>query len=171
MGAESRGRIAGKVALITGAASGIGKAAAELFAREGAKVAVVDIDERGADEVAQSIRASGGEAIFAHADVANARDVSQMVEVVVAAFGRIDILYNNAGIARLGSVEEVTEEDWDLVIGVNLKGVFLCSKYAIPHMKAGGGGSIINAGSSVSFVGSPHSAPYCASKGGLLLLT
>lgn len=164
-------RLAGKVAIITGAASGIGKAGAVLFADEGARIAIADVDETGGNEVVREISDRGGDAIFVRTDVTGAAEVKSMVAATIAAFGRIDILYNNAGIVRLGSVEEISEEDWDLVMNVNLKSVYLCSKYAIPHMKQAGGGSIINAGSTVSFVGSPKSAPYCASKGGLLILT
>jgi len=164
-------RLAEKAAIITGAASGIGRAAAILFAREGAKVAVADIDQTAGAAVVREIEDAGGVAIFIRTDVTVAGDARRMAEAVVAAFGRVDILYNNAGIVRLGNVEELSEADWDLVMNVNLKGVYLCSKYVIPFMKQTGGGSIINAGSTVSFVGSPRSAPYCASKGGLLLLT
>ena len=164
-------RLVGKVAIITGAASGIGKAGAILFAAEGARITVADLDEARGKDVVQEISDHGGKALFVRTDVTAAPAVKNMVAATMAAFGRIDILYNNAGILRLGSVEEIAEEDWDLVMNVNLKGVYLCSKYAIPYMKQAGGGSIINAGSTVSFVGSPKSAPYCASKGGLLILT
>jgi NAD(P)-dependent dehydrogenase (short-subunit alcohol dehydrogenase family) len=164
-------RLDGKVAIITGAASGIGRAAALLFARERARVTVADIDARGGEAIAGDIRDAGGDAIFVRTDVTVAAEARAMVDATVHAFGRLDILYNNAGIVRLGGVEEISEDDWDLVMDVNLKSVFVCSKYAIPHMKRAGGGSIINAGSTVSFVGSPRSAPYCASKGGLLILT
>ena len=164
-------RLAEKAAIITGGASGIGRAAAILFAREGAKVAVADIDETAGAAVVREIERAGGVAMFVRTDVTVADDARHMAEAVVAAFGRVDILYNNAGIVRLGNVEELSEADWDLVVNVNLKGVYLCSKYVIPFMKQSGGGSIINAGSTVSFVGSPRSAPYCASKGGLLILT
>ena len=164
-------RLAGKVAIITGAASGIGKAGAILFAREGARITVADVDEPGGNAVVREIGSHGGKAIFVRTDVTKAADAKRMVDATISAFGRIDILYNNAGIVRLGSVEELSEEDWDLVMDVNLKSVYLCSKYAIPYIKQAGGGSVINAGSTVSFVGSPKSAPYCASKGGLLILT
>jgi NAD(P)-dependent dehydrogenase (short-subunit alcohol dehydrogenase family) len=165
------GRLHGRAAIITGAAAGIGRAGALLFAEEGAKIAIGDIDVRGGEGVVREINERGGEAIFVRTDVTVASEAKNLVETAVGKFGRLDILYNNAGIVRLGGVEDIAEEEWDLVMDVNLKSVFLCSKYAIPHMKRGGGGSIINAGSTVSFVGSPQSAPYCASKGGLLILT
>jgi NAD(P)-dependent dehydrogenase (short-subunit alcohol dehydrogenase family) len=171
VGASGGQRLAGKVAIITGAGSGIGRAAASLFAQEGAKVAVVDIDDEAGGAVSRAIKERGGDAIFIHTDVTVADEVKRMADAVAAAFRRVDVLYNNAGIVRLGSVEEIAESDWDLVMNVNLKGVYLCSKFVIPLMKQAGGGSIINAGSTVSFVGSPRSAPYCASKGGLLVLT
>lgn len=164
-------RLGGRVAVITGAATGIGRAGAILFAEEGAKVTVADLDVDGGERVVGAIKERGGDAIFVRTDVTVAAQARNMVETTIRRFGRLDILYNNAGTVRLGSVEEISEEDWDLVIDANLKSVFLCSKYAIPYMKRTGGGSIINAGSTVSFVGSPKSAPYCASKGGLLILT
>ena len=164
-------KLANKVALITGAGSGIGRATALLFAREGAKVVAVDIDDVRGRETVETIRQQGGEAVFVLADVTQATDAERMVNVAVETYGRLDILFNNAGISRRGSVETISEEDWDAVIGVNLKSVFLGSKYAIPVMKRQGGGVIVNTASGAGLVGVAGAARYCASKGGFVLLT
>lgn len=167
-------RLADKVAIITGAASGMGKAAAELFASEGARIVVADIVEKEGQEVAQSIRAAGGNALFVKTNVADEAAVKNMVATTIDAFGAIDILYNNAGImpGNDGSVTETSEEIWDRVMDINLKSAFLCSKYVIPSMMEQGKGSIINVASFVAFVGCtvPQDA-YTASKGGMLSLT
>jgi len=168
---ERKPRLADKVALITGAASGIGRATALLFARGGAKVVVADINAAGGQDTVETIRRGGGEAIFALADVTSAADAKRMVDTAVETYGRLDILFNNAGIAHRAPVDECSEEDWDRVIAINLKGVFLGSKYAVPVMKRQGGGTIINTASGAGLVGTVHSPAYCASKGGVVLLT
>jgi len=168
---ERKPRLADKVALITGAASGIGRATALLFARGGAKVVVADINAAGGQDTVETIRRGGGEAIFALADVTSAADAKRMVDTAVETYGRLDILFNNAGIAHRASVDECSEEDWDRVIAINLKGVFLGSKYAVPVMKRQGGGTIINTASGAGLVGTVRSPAYCASKGGVVLLT
>ncbi len=167
-------RLANKVAIITGSAGGMGKAAAELFAREGASVVVTDIASAEGEETVRGIRNAGGSAIFVKANAANEEDVRRMVDAAIAAFGHVDVLYNNAGImpAEDGSVTAITEATWDRIMDVNLKSAFLCSKYVIPHMVKQGKGSIINVASFVAFMGCtvPQDA-YTASKGGMLALT
>lgn len=164
-------RLAGKVAVITGAGSGIGKATAVLFASEGAKVIVADWILEGAEETIRSIRVAGGEATFVKADVSKSTDVENMFKTTIGAYGQLDILFNNAGIGQMYySVEETPEDVWDRVINVNLKGVFLGMKYGIPHM-LDKGGSIINSASTGALVGFSYFSPYCASKGGVLALT
>ncbi len=160
-----------KVALITGGASGIGRATALLFAQEGAAVAVVDIDEEAGEAVAQEIVESGGRAIFIRCDVTNAEDCRNAVQRTLDEFGRLDILFNNAGIIRRASVVETTEEEWDRVMAVNVKSVFLCSKYAIPVMTETGGGVIVNTASGWGLVGGKDAASYCASKAAVVNLT
>jgi NAD(P)-dependent dehydrogenase (short-subunit alcohol dehydrogenase family) len=160
----------GKVALITGAASGIGRSAALLFAHEGATVVVTDINQAGR-AVAEEIVRNGGHAIFEHADVTHAADCQRVVERALQAFGGIRVLFNNAGIMRRASVVELSEEDWDRVMAVNVKSIFLMSKQVIPIMAKAGGGSIINTASGWGLVGGPRAAVYCASKGAVVLLT
>jgi len=164
-------KLKGKVAVVTGAASGIGCATAVLFAREGAKVAVVDRNRRGGEETVKIIRDDGGEACFVEADVSKAADAERMVKTAVENYGRLDTLYNNAGISLVKPTHETAEQEWDKVIDVNLKGVFLGSKYAIPQMIKQGGGVIINTASIWSHVAFPNWSAYCASKGGVLMLT
>jgi len=166
-----RKKLEGKVALITGAASGIGRATALLFAREGARVVVADMNEAGGRDTVETIRQQGGEAIFVPVDVTRAADVKRMVDTAVETYGRLDVLFNNAGIAHRAAVDECSEEDWDRVIAINLKGVFLGCKYAVPVMKQQGGGTIINTASGAGLVGTVRSPAYCASKGGVVLLT
>jgi NAD(P)-dependent dehydrogenase (short-subunit alcohol dehydrogenase family) len=155
-------RLKDKVAIITGAASGIGAATAKLFAKEGAKVAIVDSKATGAETLSE-IKAAGGEAIFLQADVTQAALVHQMVEKTVATYGRLDILHNNAGIFVVGDVLSLEEADFHRCINTNLKSVYLASKYAIPHLIKGGGGVIITGGRGYSI--------YSASKAGIILLT
>lgn len=161
----------GKVAIVTGGGKGIGRASALALARAGARVAVVDIDEPAGKSAQEAIAAAGGEALFIKADVSRASEVEAMVQHVVERFGRVDILHNNAGIQTYGTVENTTEAEWDRVIAVNLKSVFLCSKYVIPHMRRAGGGSIIITSSVQGLASQPNVAGYAASKGALLALT
>ncbi len=165
-------KLKGKVAVITGAGSGIGRAAALLFAEEGAKVVVADYSVAGGQETVKQIKAKGGEATFVATDVSKAADVQKMIKTAIDKYGRLDILYNNAGIeGPLGPTENVSEADWDRVLSVNLKGVFLGSKHAIPQMLKQGGGVIINTASIAGLVGVANMPAYCASKGGIVLLT
>lgn len=167
-------RLANKVAIITGSAGGMGKTAAEVFAHEGASVVVTDIAAQQGEETARAIREEGGQAIFVKADVSREEDAHKLVEETIEAFGRIDVLYNNAGImpAEDSSVIETSEATWDRVLDINLKSAFLCCKFSIPHMIKQGKGSIVNIASFVAFMGCtvPQDA-YTASKGGLLSLT
>ncbi|GAC1401208.1 MAG: 3-oxoacyl-ACP reductase [Ktedonobacteraceae bacterium] len=167
-------RLANKVAIITGAASGMGQVAAELFACEGASVVVTDVNATAGEETVKGIRDAGGKALFVKANVAHEGEVKAMVEAAIDAFGHVDILYNNAGIMPTddGSVVDISEAVWDRVLDVNLKSAFLCSKYTVPHMVKREQGSIINIASFVAFMGCtvPQDA-YTASKGGLLALT
>ena len=164
-------RLEGKVAIITGAASGIGQATALLFAKEGAKVVVADLDEAGGNEVVEQINAGGGESMFVHTDVTVATDVQAMIKSTVDTYGKLDVLFNNAGIAMRLPVVDLPEEDWDRCVDINLKGVFLGSKYAVPEMIKNGGGSIINMASIYGLVGAPTRAAYVATKGGVANLT
>ncbi|HEX3336571.1 MAG TPA: glucose 1-dehydrogenase [Jatrophihabitans sp.] len=165
------GNLEGKVTLITGAGSGIGQAAAALFAAEGAAVAVLDVRRDAAEDTAAKISAEGGRSIAVAANVAAADEVDAAVAGIVAAFGRIDVLYNNAGVDSRGSVADATEDDWDLCFAVNAKGTFMLSRAVIPHLIAAGGGSIINQGSVAALVGIPNFAAYCAAKGAVVALT
>ncbi len=168
-------RLEGKIALVTGAGSGIGRAIAILFACEGAKLGVnVNKNVPGGEETASGIVQKGGEAVLLQADVSNSVDVRSMIEGLCQRFGGIDILVNNSGMGTTRTPDRVTdieEDEWDRVIDVNLKGMFLTSKYAIPHMKERGGGAIVNISSIRGLLGNPVLAAYCASKGGMVLLT
>jgi NAD(P)-dependent dehydrogenase (short-subunit alcohol dehydrogenase family) len=168
------GRLDDKVALITGGASGMGKVASHLFAREGAKVVLTDIADEAGEAVAAAIRDGGAQAAYVHADVSRASDAEAMVRFAVDTFGGLTILYNNAGVfpERDGSVTETPEEVWDLTIDINLKGVYLGCRYGIPAMIESGGGAIVNVASFVALMGAatPQIA-YTASKGGVLSMT
>jgi len=164
-------RLKNKVAIVTGAASGIGEATAILFAQEGAKVVVADINEEKGREVVQRMRDGGGEGIFVKTDVSNEAQVKQMVDTVVKTYGTVDVLFNNAGVPLTKEIHETTEAEWDLVMGVDLKGVFLCSKHVIPIMMDHGGGSILSNSSAVSLTAEPGLAAYGAAKGGINALT
>jgi NAD(P)-dependent dehydrogenase (short-subunit alcohol dehydrogenase family) len=168
------GRLDDKVALITGGASGMGKVASHLFAREGAKVVLTDVADEAGEAVAASIRDGGAQAAYVHADVSRASDAEAMVRFAVDTFGGLTVLYNNAGVfpERDGSVTETPEEVWDLTIGINLKGVYLGCRYGIPALIESGGGSIVNVASFVALMGAatPQIA-YTASKGGVLSMT
>ncbi|MDM8000170.1 MAG: glucose 1-dehydrogenase [Dehalococcoidia bacterium] len=167
------GRLDRKVALITGAASGIGRASALLFAKEGASVSVVDRALPGAQETVAVITKARGEAIAIEADVSSAADVERMIKRTVDTYGRLDILFNNAGISArtLAFTADLSEEDWDAVLDTNLKSVFLASRLAIPIMIRQGGGVIVNTSSAQGIGGGPLVSPYCASKAGIILLT
>ena len=164
-------RLEDKVAIITGAGSGIGRATAILFSKEGAKVVVADLSEEGGKETVKEIKNQGGEAIFVKTDVSKKEDVERMKNECLEKFGKIDILVNNAGILKFSALHETPEEDWDKIIDVNLKSVFLCSKAVIPEMLKQGKGKIINVASIAGFVGFDKIGPYCASKGGMIALT
>lgn len=165
------GVLAGKVALITGGASGIGKATAELFAREGAAVTIADVNVEAGEAVARALAHDCGEVMFVRCDVTKASDCQQAVQKTVDRFGKLDILFNNAGIIRRASVIDTTEEEWDWVMAVNVRSVFLMSKAAIPVMVKTGGGVIVNSGSGWGLVGGKDAVSYCASKGAVIQLT
>lgn len=167
------GRVNGKVALVTGAASGMGRATAFLLAREGAAVVVCDVQEDAGREVADSIVAAGGQALFVPLDVRREAAWQAAIDATVAAFGSLTILVNNAGIGKpFGSVEDLSLADWQMMMAVNADGVFLGTRYAIAAMKAGGrGGSIVNFSSTMGIVGSPATAAYVASKGAVRSFT
>lgn len=165
------GSLTEKRAVITGGASGIGKATALLFAREGAAVWVVDLDEAGGQAVVEGIVSEGGQAVFVPGDVTHAADCQRAVEETICHLGGLDVLVNCAGIIRRATVLETTVTEWDEVMAVNVKSVFLLSKYAIPIMAEAGGGAIINVSSGWGLVGGPRAAAYCASKGAVVQLT
>ena len=165
-------RLEGKVALISGGARGQGAAEAKLFAGEGAKVVFGDILDDLGKQVEAEIHEVGGEALYVHLDVTNAADWASAVEAAVSRYGRLDVLVNNAGITIRKNVEDTTEEDWDRIMAINAKGVFLGTKQAIPAMRESGGGSIVNISSTAGLVGSPYSgASYAATKGAVRLFT
>lgn len=165
-------RLKNKVVIVTGAALGIGNACSVLMAQEGAAVAVTDCLDAEGRELAESIRANGGKAQYWHLDVASEQEVSRVVSEVEKTFGKVDVLINNAGIAGINKpTHEVTEEEWDRVTAVNVKGVFFCTKHAIPAMKRAGAGSIINLSSIYGIVSAPDVPPYHASKGAVRMMT
>lgn len=159
----------GKVAVVTGGDSGIGRAICELFAEEGARVVIADLSE--GNDTASSISRRGGTAISVRTDVRSPDDVGHLVETTIAKFGGIDILVNNAGIELLKPMVETSEVEWDKVLDTNLKGVFLVSKYAVPEIIKRDGGAIVNIASQLGLVGLENFSAYCASKGGVVLLT
>jgi NAD(P)-dependent dehydrogenase (short-subunit alcohol dehydrogenase family) len=164
-------RLADKVALITGGTSGMGRATAVLFAQEGAKVAITGRNETRGREVVEEIKQASGTAIFIRSDVRFAEECRRTVEETLQAFGRLDILFNNAGVLYANTVLDCTEEEWDLTLDTNLKGTYLMSRFALPTMIAQGSGVIINNASGWGLVGGDAAAAYCASKGGVVLLT
>ncbi|MFN8492102.1 MAG: glucose 1-dehydrogenase [Caldilineaceae bacterium] len=167
-------RLKDKVALITGAGSGIGRETALLFVQEGASVVVVDVNDEAGQKTVQMVQAAGGKATYIHADISKAADCEKMVQAAEATFGKLNVLFNNAGIshARDDDAINTEEEVWDLTMAINLKGVFLGCKYGIPALRRAGGGSIINTASFVAILGAatPQLA-YTASKGGVLSMT
>lgn len=165
-------RVKGKVAIVTGAASGIGRATASLLAKEGAKVVIADIDGVNGRKVAEEIRREGGEALFVKHDVTTESDWSEVIEKTLAEFGKLDILVNNAGVLFLEKIEDTSLEEWRWLMSVNLDGVFLGTKYAIRAMKGSGGGSIINLSSVAGIIGTnDDTSAYHASKGAVRLFT
>lgn len=168
-------RLQGKVTIVTGAGVGMGRAVAEGYAREGAQVVLVEIDPARGEAAVAAIRAAGGDALFVHADVAESTDVQRMVQAVIERYGRIDVLYNNAGVQMFGSdarAHELSDEVWERTLAVNLRGPWLCSKYTIPQMLQQGGGSIIHVGSPTGWLGcAPGYTAYSTSKGGIIGLT
>ena len=165
------GRLDGKVAIITGGARGQGAAEAKLFAREGAKVVFGDVLDEEGKAVEDEIRGSGGEATYVHLDVSREADWRASMETAVNRYSKLNVLVNNAAILIRKPIDETTEEDWDRIMGVNVKGVFLGTKYAIPAMRKAGGGSIVNIGSTGGLVASRTSACYSATKGAVRLFT
>jgi NAD(P)-dependent dehydrogenase (short-subunit alcohol dehydrogenase family) len=163
-------RLEGKVALITGGTSGIGSATAIRFAGEGAAVVITGRNSERGEQVVQDIVANGGEALFIRSDVRNAEDCRQAVEQTLERFGKIDVLFNNAGVFHPKSVPDCTEEEWDETIDSSLKGAFLMSKYVLPSMIESGGGSIIHTSSGWGILGGDKAAAYCAAKGGLIVM-
>jgi NAD(P)-dependent dehydrogenase (short-subunit alcohol dehydrogenase family) len=164
-------RVKDKVVIVTGGAKGIGLSACHLLAREGALVAIVDVDTAG-EEVAATIRNDGGSAWFWLLNTLNEADIARVFAEVVHRFGGIDVLVNNAGIAGANKpTDELSEAEWDEVMNVNVKGVFFCTKHVIPHLRAAGGGSIINLSSIYGLVGAPDNPPYHASKGAVRLMS
>ena len=166
------GQLAGKATLVTGGGSGIGKASALAFAREGARVVVADVNAAGGEETVRLIQDTGGEAAFVRADVSQAGPVEAMVQHAVSVYGRLDCAFNNAGVSGgRGLIHEYSEDDWDRVTGINLKGVWLCMKYEIIQMLTQGSGAIVNTASVMGLVGGSRSPAYGASKHGVVGLT
>ena len=161
-------RLKDKVAVITGSGMGLGQAMALLFSREGAKIVVPDINTEAGEETVDAIREEGGDAIFVRADVSKSEDAERMIAAAVDSYGSVDVLVNNAGVQVEKNVPDTTEEEWDYVLGVNLKGTFLCAKAAIPQMRRQGSGSIICISSISGLVGQPNQASYNASKHGVI---
>jgi NAD(P)-dependent dehydrogenase (short-subunit alcohol dehydrogenase family) len=166
------GRLDGKVAVITGAASGIGRGTALCFAKEGAAVVAADLNSQGGEAVIGEIASAGGRAVFQHTDVSSEPAIKSAVERAIREYGRPDIMFNNAGlVGAVGPIEAVSAEDWDRTIAVLLRSVFLGIKYAVEPMRKAGGGSIISTSSVASFLPSPYGAAYAASKGAVISLT
>ncbi len=166
------GLVEGKIALVTGGASGIGRASALLFAREGAKVVVSDVDTEGGQETVRTIEKAGGEAEFRSADVSREEEVAALIQYCVDRFGRLDCAHNNAGITgAMGPLQQIELSDWQKVLDTNLTSVFLCMKYEIPQMVLQGGGTIVNTASGAGVIATPFLSPYCASKHAILGIT
>ena len=164
-------RLSGKVAIVTGGGSGIGRAVCELFAQEGASVVVADTDPEGGRETTARIKSAGGQAVFVPTDVSEEPQVEELVRTALNAYGAVNVLVNNAAAFVFRTVEDITESDWRLAIDVNLMGAALLIKHVLPSMKAAGGGSIVNMGSIGGFTAQPASVPYSASKAALIQLT
>ncbi|CAG7650895.1 Cyclopentanol dehydrogenase [Paenibacillus solanacearum] len=164
-------RLQNKIILITGSGSGIGKSTALLFAREGATVIVNDLLEEKGLETLEEIRQAGGSAIFVQADVTSPESVKSMVDTIIAQYGRIDVLFNNAGVSGVGAIHEVEPDAWDRVININIRGVYLPCKYVLPHMMEQKDGSVINMSSCIAEIGLARRASYSATKGAVLALT
>jgi len=165
-------RLKDKVALITGGASGIGRATAELFAQEGARVAVADYSKEGGQDTVKAIQEAGGDAMFTPVDVSDSAQVARLVDAVLQAYGRIDILFNGAGILYYGTVLDTDEQAWNRVLSINLTGTYLCCRAVLPHMIRQGGGSIINVASTVgAHDACANAVAYVTSKGGVTLFT
>jgi NAD(P)-dependent dehydrogenase (short-subunit alcohol dehydrogenase family) len=164
-------RLSGKVALITGGTSGIGEATAHVFAREGARVVITGRRGELGEAVVAQIKRSGGEATFIAADVTQAEDCRRSIDQAIAVYGRIDVLFNNAGIVTQGTLEETSDDEWTRTFDVNVNGTYLMTKLVLPIMRAQGGGVIINNASDWGIVGGPHYTAYSASKGAVVLLT
>jgi NAD(P)-dependent dehydrogenase (short-subunit alcohol dehydrogenase family) len=165
------GRLAGKICVITGAARGIGATTARLFAQEGASLVIGDLRDELGEKVAEGIRKEGGKARYVHCDVTSAKDAENLAKTAVREFGKIHVLFNNAGNAWSGKVDVLSEEDWDKNFDVNVKSIFLCSKYVIPIMRAQGGGTIVNMSSESGLIGFPMHPAYCSSKAAVINLT
>jgi NAD(P)-dependent dehydrogenase (short-subunit alcohol dehydrogenase family) len=170
-GVQRKGRVEGKVIIVTGGATGIGRGISEMLANEGAKVVIANRNRARGREAEEAIRARGEEAFFVATDIAKEDECRSLIEETVRTYGRLDGLVNNAGIFPRARLEETTEELWDQIFDVNLKGTFFCCKYAVPELRKAGGGSIVNIGSANSYVGAPNLFAYSVAKGGLITLT
>jgi len=167
-------RLKDKVAIITGGSKGIGRASALLFSKEGASVVIADIDEKSGEKTKLDILKKGGEAIFVKTDVSKEKDVKNLIKVTVNKSGKLHILYNNAAVfwhGKDGCITNIDEDIWDRIIDINLKGTYLCCKYAIPEIIKSGGGSVINTSSSAGLIGIPNCDAYTATKGAVISLT
>ncbi len=172
MTANQNGSFAGKVAFVTGAANGIGRAAALAFARQGASVVVADVSEQGNQETARMIEEAGGRALAVRCDVTRVEDVKAALDKAVEAFGRLDFAFNNAGVEQAtAALADITEQEWDRIVAINLRGVFLCMKYEIPLMLKHGGGAIVNTSSGAGVKGFADGAAYVAPKHGVIGLS
>ncbi len=164
-------KLADKVAIVTGAAQGIGLGIARVLAAEGASVVLSDVNDTAGAAAAQELTAGRAQVAYVHADVAREDDVQRLAAAAVARFGRLDIVVNNAGVVAVQTVEQSSVDDWDRVMAINVRSIFLTTKHALPHFRAVGGGSILNVASVSSFVGQQGTPAYCASKGAVLMLT
>lgn len=164
-------RLQNKVSVITGAARGIGATTARLFAREGSAVVLADVKDELGKQVADEIRKADGRAIYVHCDVTKIADAENLAKTAVSEFGVVNVLFNNAGTAIKGTLDVLSEKDWDTTFNVNVKSMFLCSKFVIPIMKKNGGGSIVNMASESGLIGFPMHPAYCASKAAVINLT